>query len=156
MSRFYRRTNRSIQDYPNGIRLQFAKSWDDAINTKEKRKIQKLRIRQKDFLGSIQTTSTYDILDLDNSPDAEETIPALRQMIMSIRSKDDKAIPLFHCVDLDYTGSGYTFIYSDEVAEEAECVVNTLVPYIQHFFPEANSYLESFFNEDALERCKSL
>ena len=65
-------------------------------------------------------------------------------------------MPLFHCVDLDYTGSGYSFIYSDDVAEEAECVVNTLATYIQHFFPEATSYLESFFDEEALDRCKSL
>ena len=156
LSRFYRRTTRPIDEYPNGIRLRFAKSWDDAINTSEKRKIEKLRMRQKDFLASIRTTSTYDILDLDNSPDADATIPTLRQMVMSIRSKDDDTIPLFHCVDLDYTGSGYSFIYSNDVAEEAECAVNTLIPYLRHFFPEATMYLDRLFEESALDRCDSL
>ena len=90
-------------------------------------------MRQKEFLASIRTTSTYNILDLDNSPDAEETVPTLRQMIMSICLKDNEAVPLFHSVDLDYTDSGYTFLYSEDVAEEAECVINTLIPYIEHF-----------------------
>ena len=48
------------------------------------------------------------------------------------------------------------FIYSDDVVKEAECVVNTLVPYIQHFPPEANSYPKSLFGEDAIEHCGSL
>ena len=89
-------------------------------------------------MGLIRTTSTYEVLDLYNSPDADETILTLRQMIMSICSKEEEAIQLFHCVNLDYLGSGYTFIYSDAVAEEAECVVNTLVPYIQYFFLKPN------------------
>lgn len=153
---FYRRTTRDIHEYPNGIRLRFVKSWDDAINTTEKKKIEKLRLRQKDFLANIRTTCTYDILDLDSSVDRDETLPTLRQMIMSIRSGENNAVPLFHSVDLDYTGSGYTFIYSNNVAMEAECVINTLVPYILHFFPETENYIERMFDDDAVERCEYL
>ena len=156
LAQFYRRTTRSIHEYPNGIRLRFVKAWDDAINTSEKKKIEKLRIRQKEFLASIRTTSTYDILDLDSSVDRDETLPTLRQMIMSIRSSDNNTVPLFHSVDLDYTGSGYVFIYSNDIAMEAECVINTLIPYILHFFPETENHIERMFDDEAVDRCEHL
>ena len=45
LTQFYRRTTRAVHEYPNRIRLRFVKAWDDAINTTEKRKIEKLRNR---------------------------------------------------------------------------------------------------------------
>jgi hypothetical protein len=48
----------------------------------------------------------------------------LRQMIISLTTKDTD-IPLFHCVDLDWKGEGYTFQYSPQVKTEAEYAVYT-------------------------------
>ena len=72
--KFYCCTTRPIHEYPNGIRLRFVKAWDDAINTLGKTKIERLRQRQKEFLKSIRTTTTYDILGLDSSVDRDEEL----------------------------------------------------------------------------------
>ena len=137
--------------------MRFVKSFEDAISVGEKRKIEKMRKRQREFLKTIRKSSSYDILELDMAFGAEEEEnPTVRQMIMSIQSAGENKVPLFHSVDLDYTGSGYTFQYSNNVAEEAECVVNTLIPYIEYFFPEAEEYMDELFDQDALARCEDL
>ena len=39
---------------------------------------------------------------------------------------------------------------------EAECAINTLVPYILHFFPETTNYIDYLLDEDVLDRCENL
>ena len=151
---FYTRTNKEIAEYPNGIRLRFVKSHKDAINMIEKNKIMKLRRRQKEFLKTIRMTATWDIVYLDFQ--AEDCYPTLRQMIMSICSSKNSKVPLFHSVDLDFKGSGFNFQYSDSVSAEAECVIHTLIPYLDHFFPGFKGEAESYFETEAVERCESL
>ena len=156
---FYSRTTRPIQEYPNSIRLRFVKSYQDSINTIEKRKILKLITRQKEFLKTIRKTSNYDIIDLDyqDSSNAEDLNPSLRQMLMSICSVENSNVPLFHSVDLDYMGSGYIFQYSDSVAAEAECVINTMIPYLRYFYEDImDDFEETYFDPQALARCEGL
>ena len=152
---YYRRTTCPLHEYPNGIRLRFVKPYNEAINTNEKRKIEKLRKRQGEFLKTIRRTSNYDILELDTGgvSDMASGIPTLRQMIMSIQND---GVPLFHSVDLDYMGTGYIFQYSDKVASEAECVINTIIPYLVHFFPEHRDSIHEYFTEEFVERCENL
>ena len=133
------------------------KAFEDAINLVEKKKIEKMRKRQREFLKSIRKTSSYDILELDMAfGDEEDGNPTVRQMIMSIQLAGEDAVPLFHSVDLDYTGSGYTFQYANSVAAEAECVINTLIAYIEYFFPDSADYMDELFDADALVRCEEL
>ena len=47
-------------------------------------------------------------------------------------------------------------MYSDGVATEAECVINTLVPYVLHFPPETENYIEWMFDEEVIDRCEHL
>lgn len=66
---YYCRTTHPLQKYSNDIRLQVFKAYGDAINTAEKKKIEKLRKRQDHFLNTIRRTSNYDISELDDIPD---------------------------------------------------------------------------------------
>lgn len=53
---------RETKDYPYGIRLRFVKPYMEAVNIKEKAKINALRNRQAEFLNMIQTRSFLDIV----------------------------------------------------------------------------------------------
>jgi hypothetical protein len=148
LSTYFGKAMKDQEDYPNGIRLRFVKSKRDAINAVEKGKIERLRARQKSFLSKILSTDTWDIVQLDYATD--DSTPTLRQMIMSLTSKDDK-VPLFHCVDLDWKGDGYTFQYSPSVRAEAECAVHTLYPLLQFKYPEQD--IDDHFTSETIERC---
>jgi hypothetical protein len=150
LATYYGRAMKNLTDYPNGIRLRFVKSKRDAINTVEKGKIERLRARQKAFLANIQSSVTWDIVQLDYS--SHENTPTLRQMIMSLTTIDGK-IPLFHCVDLDWRGDGYTFQYSPQVKIEAECAIHTLLPLLQHHFPDVE--VDDHFTSEVVERCST-
>jgi hypothetical protein len=147
LTAYFGRAMKNKEEYPNGIRLRFVKSKRDAINSVEKSKIERLRARQKSFLSSILSTVTWDIVQLDYATD--DNSPTLRQMIMSLTTKD-KDIPLFHCVDLDWRGDGYTFQYSPQVKHEAECAIHTLYPLLQFHFPDQD--IDDHFTTETLER----
>ena len=151
--KLYSRSIQGTDKYPNGIRMRFVKLKKDAINMKEKSKLDKLRERQKQFLAGITTVVTYDICQLDYSSN-EGTIPTLRQMIMSITSKNDGITPLFHSVDMDWLQEGFTLQFSNDIKEEAETVINTLLPYLTHLFPHAK--VEDNFTEETWERCENM
>lgn len=145
-------TKKPAYEYPNGIRLRFVKNKADTVNPTEKAKIDKLRDRQKSFTRDILTATIYDIVQLDYA--TKPGNPTLRQMIMSINSTYMPTTPLFHAVDLDWKGEGYAFQFSPDMGEEAACIINTLIPYLNHFFPTAD--VESFFTEDAQKRCETM
>ena len=151
--RLYSRTIKAVNEYPNGIRMRFVKLKKDAINMKEKSKLDKLRERQRRFLAGICSLVNYDVCQLDYSSD-EGVIPTLRQMIMSITSRNNGITPLFHCVDMDWLQEGFTFQFSPDVKEEAETVVNTLLPHLLHFFP--GSKVEDSFTEETYARCEHM
>ena len=93
--RLYSRALKDTEFYPNG----FVKLKKDAINMKEKSKMHKLRHRQKSFLESIVSYTTYDILQLNYSNNAGQE-PTLQQMIMELKTADG-CTNLFHSVDMD-------------------------------------------------------
>ena len=97
---------KSVQSYPNGIRMRYVKVKSAAVNNVEKSKMDKLRGRQKDFIQAIVSTTTDDILQLDYSKEAGK-YPTLRQMVMELKSSSGN--PLFHCVDLNWKMEGFTF-----------------------------------------------
>ena len=150
--RFYCRSSKDTKEYPNGIRLRFVKPYAEAVSTNEKSKINLLRNRQAEFLNGIVSRSTWDVVQLDYHKDNE---PTLRQMIMSIKTKDNNKIPLFHCVDLDWKRDGFTFQYAPDLQDEAECVIFTLLPHLKFLFPHVSS-LESHFTESCIDRCEGL
>ena len=143
----------SVQELPNGIRLRFIKSMRSVLNTREKGKIEVLVARQKAFLNTIKQSANWDILTLDYSED-EGVQPTLRQMIMALKTREDDSVPLFHNVDLDWQGRGYIFEFSPKLKMEAECTIHTLLPTLQHFFP--NAEVENNFTPDSIERCYNM
>lgn len=153
VAKLYSKTSNSTDSYPNGIRLRFVKVRKDAINMTERKKMEKLRKRQKFFLDTIKTHVTSDILEIDTHANLGE--PTLRQMMMSMVSQKNK-VPLFHCIDLDYMRQGFVVQYSEQNAMEAECVLNTIIPYIDYLFPESNYVKEAWFDKAAIDRCCNL
>ncbi len=129
-------------------------SFNDAINSNQKKRIEKLRQRQKVFLSNIRSTTSYHLIDIDT--DFNSDLPTLRQMIMSITANGKPNTPLFHNVDLDYQGMGHVFQYSNDVAAEAECAINTLLPYLMYLFPELDGYEDEYFYDEAIARCEGL
>ena len=150
---FYGTTTKDTSKYPNGIRLRFVKPFSESVNRREQSKINALKNRQSEFLKGIVSRSTWDIVQLDYSKAPDE--PTLRQIIMEIKSKTNEKIPLFHCVDLDWKRDGYTFQYSPVLAEEAECMIYTLLPYLRHLHP-TNTSLERFFTQGCRDRSEGL
>lgn len=147
--KYFGKDLKHLKDYPNGIRLRFVKNKKDGVSPVEKSKIERLRARQKVFLSTIVTISTWDVIQLDYSSDPNT--PTLRQMIMELKTEKDD-IPLFHCVDLDWRGEGYTFQFAPGVKVEAECTINSLLPILNYKYP--NKDLEKYFSHEAVDRCE--
>jgi len=152
LAQFFSRTLKDSLEYPNGIRLRFVKRRVDAINMVERSKIDALRQRQQNFLTQINVYPSYDIIQLDYSRKSG-TEPTLRQMIMNIKQKDSDS-PLFHSIDLDWRGEAFNFQFCKTVKDEAECTINTLLPYLKHHYPHAD--VESYFTEEFAFRCEGL
>lgn len=150
--KLYSRQIKSPQEYPNGIRLRFVKMKKSGVNKVEKAKMDKLRQRQKEFLATVTSHTSHEIIQIDYSPEAGEK-PTLRQMIMNINSKTS-GFPLFHCVDMDWKQEGFIFQFSSTLAEEAETAILTLLPTLQHFYPECS--VSSNFTSQAIDRCKTM
>ena len=72
---------------------------------------------------------------------------------MSINSKNTST-PLFHCVDLDWRGQGFTFMFSPKFQEEAECMILSLPTFLKHHYPEVN--ITQHFSNDAIARNEGL
>ena len=107
----------------------------------------------KKILLSVRHTQTWDIEQLDYAKPLSDDL-TLRQMIMDIKSKKFPTIPLFHCVDLNWQGDGYVFQFCPNVQEEAEVMIQTLLPYLTFLYP-STPVLEYFTLEFA-SRCESL
>ena len=151
LTREFGRKIRLTEDYPNGVRLRFIKTRKDAANIKEAAKHDRLKRRQKRFLESIETAETQDIVQLDYSP--EEGEPTLRQMIMSIKSHEYPKTPLFHSVDMDWRGQGHVFNFSPKMEDEARCLINVMLPYLQHHYPLVD--VSEYFTDDTAVRCEA-
>ena len=137
---------------PNGVRMRFVKLQRDAVNTKEKEKLNRLRVRQKRFNSVILTEETDDIEQLDYCTD--ETEPTLREMIMEIKSEKYRDTPIFFSVDADWRGRGHVFSFSPKMEEEAIIMSRTLLPYLKHQYPEQP--VEEYFTDEAISRCEGL
>ena len=151
--KYFGKKFRTVQELPNGIRVRFIKSMRNALNTREKGKLEVLIARQKAFLTTISQSANWDILTLDYSAD-EGVEPTLRQMIMSLKTKEDESIPLFHNVDLDWQGRGYIFEFSPKLKREAECTIHTLLPTLKYLFPNVD--VEDNFTPECSERCDNM
>ena len=152
IAQFYCRTIKDTSEYPNGLRLRFVKRKADAINIKEKGKIDALRRRQQLFLKGIRSSTSHDINQIDYSSNRGKE-PTLRQMIMNIKQHGSN-VPLFHNVDLDWKGEAYNFQYHSKMKDEAECIINTLIPYLSHHYPTIE--VEKYFTEEAAFKSEGL
>ena len=75
-------------------------------------------------------------------------------MIMDIKIRQFPEIPLFHCIDLNWQGDGYTIQFCPNMKEEAEVMVNILLPYLQYKHKDILTH--EFFTDEYVSRCVSL
>ena len=75
-------------------------------------------------------------------------------MIMSLKSRTSFNTPIFHVVDMDWQEDGFIFQFSEDLAEEAEITINTLLPLLKHYFPTADPGCN--FTQDAEDRCQTM
>ena len=74
-------------------------------------------------------------------------------MIMGLTINDD-GTPLFHSVDLGWKGIGYVFQYSPALKAQAECTIHTLLPLLQHHYPDSG--IEQNFTQETVNWCQHL
>ena len=144
----YGRDKKPAYQYPNGIRFRFVKLKKNCTNMHEKAKIDKIRDRQKAFLKSICRSNTEDLTCIDLAYGDD---PTIRQMIMQIKSKKYPGVPLFHAVDLDWRALGFVFQYTRIMSEEAEVMMNNLLPYLEGNYPDV--MVSQSFSAECLDRC---
>ena len=148
----YSRKIKQPHEYLNGIRLRFVKMKKSGVNQVEKCKMEKLKQRQKEFLDTVTSHPTHDIIQIDYSPKAGIE-PTLRQMIMGVKSKAS-GYPLFHCIDMDWKREGFVFQFSSTLAEEAETAIITLLPLLEHLHPGID--VKSYFTSHSAKRCAAM
>lgn len=151
--KFYGTTQEVRSDYPNGLRFRFMKNINTFINQEEKSKVIHLREKQRAFLRCIRTTQIPYLIQLDYNPKPDQ--PTARQMIMSINSANtEPPRPLFISADLNWNGTSHTIQHAIQHQGEAECIINTLYPFLSHFFPDAG--VDALFSAEAKESSKDL
>jgi hypothetical protein len=72
-------------------------------------------------------------------------------MIMELTTEEGN-IPIFHCVNLDWSREGFVYQYTPAVKVEAECTMNTLLPILHHRYPKAD--VQKFFSHECVDRCE--
>lgn len=145
--KFYDRKHDKREEYPNGVRFRFIKDIKKCANAVEKAKCAECRYKQKRFQEVIRKTTVYDIEQIDYAKNGEMT---LRQMAMSIDCHNRPGVPLFISVDLGWTGENHTFEYAQEHQVEAECMIDNMLIYLRHLYPEVN--VDAYFDQEAIDR----
>jgi hypothetical protein len=136
--------------FPNGIRLRFCKLLIGAINHVEKQKIAKVRGKQKLFLDNILTTTSAEISHLESTSGSLEL--TLREMIMKIPSNQYANTSLFHSVDLDYRRQGHVFQYFKPLQDEAESMIQAVLPYLEHYHGKE---VQKYFTQITIDRTRA-
>ena len=144
---------RNTGAYPNGIRLRFALPLHTAHNLNAKSKLERLRARQQVWSKTYDKGFSWEITQLDHPVGKRK--PTLRQYLLSIMSKTNPALPLFHSIDRsNYRESGVCFQFLPELANEARMMISNLVPMMKHIHGENILKLFSTSAIERMEGCK--
>ena len=106
---------------PNVVTLRFVTLCSSATSRASINKLDKLRIRQNNFLSKICQSSSWDIVQLDYT--IRGGTSSLRNHIKKLKSSEYEDVSIFHSVDLDYNGDGFVFTYLAEIKAEAEAAM---------------------------------
>ena len=141
LNRLYGRQSTS---FPLDIRMRLVVEFKEVRgNATMIAKHTRLRARQASFTSAIEGTISEDIQMLDY----EKEGMTLRDMIMSIQSRNSQTPgKLFHAVGRDWKGR-FVFNYLKNKAEEARMIINGLIPYLKHKYGEE---VNVFFDPEAV------
>ena len=132
-----------------GITVRFVPEISYARNPLARGKIALLRDRQRGFLDTMLTKNCETIVDLDVTvKDGDERLPSLRQLIMGIHSRNYPHMSLFHSIGKSWRNDNhFCFYFVPKVKEEAELMVDNLIPYLKHAHGPA---VLKYFNSSAV------
>jgi hypothetical protein len=118
--------------YPHGIRMRLVPEINSMISPDTRQNVTRLRTRQDNFQKQICSAVSWDISAIDF---VDPVIGrSLRELIMSIESRQFPGQPLFHIVDLTWSKNGYNFLFFPNVESEARAMMMALLPFLVHHY----------------------
>ena len=139
--------------FPLGIRMRLVPEFREIKgNQVIVNKVANLRAKQAHFLQAITSVSSDDILSLDVITSG--STKSLRELIMEIKAWTNSSSTLFHAVNESWDGTRVVFTFIPSHAENAELVIQALIPLMikRHgetvkdlFQPDAVFHKEEWF-----------
>ena len=143
LSTFYGSTS---NEFPMGIRMRLVPEYNEIKgNLKIVQKVANLRAKQAHFLRAIVNITSEDILSLDVVTSASPQ--TLREKIMGVKSWTGDKATLFHAVNESWDGNRVVFTCTPTHAENANLIVQALIPYMIHHHGEG---MKDFFDPNML------
>jgi len=132
--------------FPLGIRMRLVAEYKDVKgNINNIKKVSNLRAKQTHFSAALQDDASDDIMNIDVQHSVLKT--SLREIIMGIKTMDERKINLFHGVDKAWRGDKIIFRFIPSNANTARMIADGLIPYLK--FQYGDEVLD-FFDPDAI------
>jgi len=133
------------------LKLRLVPEIRTLVNKNAKAKVDRLRLRQAAFVGSVLEMTTWEISSLDYVNPALGI--DLRGLIKSIRSTASPEMPLFHSIDPRWDGNGCIVTYLPQFEDKAMACVAGLLPYLRHLAGAAlHAHIKKLFTMEAIKR----
>ena len=140
----------SVGPFPSGIKMRLVPEITPLMGLASRAKADKLRNRQANFVQYCMKAVSWEIATLDY---VDTTIGhSLRQMIMTVRARNQPNLSLFHSIDAQWQGNGHVVTFVPEFESEARTVLAGLIPFLHYLFPEHVERVNAMFTPAAVER----
>jgi hypothetical protein len=140
---------KSKKGYPLGKNMRFIPNILDTrfiVTEKIKMQVKKTVSKQKHFLQKTQTATSYTIMSLDYLDPVMNT--TLRELLMGLRSNLDPDKNIFLNVDVHMFNQTVTFLFHDDMAQEAMSAIPALPVILEAKF---GTGIWLWFSEEAKE-----
>ena len=132
--------------FPLGIRMRLVAEYRDVKgNANNIKKVSNLRAKQTHFAAALQDAPTDDIMNIDVQHSVLKN--SLREIIMNIKTWDERKTNLFHGVDKAWRGNKIIFRFIPSHANAARMIVDGLIPYLKFVYGDE---VLDFFDPEAI------
>ena len=135
-------------NFPLGVKMRYIPVFANLIGAHARGKMQQVAARQASFCAHMKGATSWEILSLDNE-DKEKGL-TLREVIMSLKSKQIPSLSVFHCIAPSWKADGsIRFYFIPQLADEAQMMIAGLLPILRYFYGD---WVEKSFTVSAIER----
>ena len=128
---------KGVTGFKDGRKMRFFASIRNAKSAATRASIKKAIERQRFFVEEVKRDYFSDILHLDVIP-KNSTLPTMQTMITQIKSIQFPHLQLIHSVDEIWQKAlfkgDFTYLVMPHLEEEAELMMNNLLPYLRHVY----------------------